>query len=80
MPLFDVVCNVHGKREVLNRDSSSPRCPVCEQPAQRIWSIRSMKTKAEFSDGFDMGLGRSFYSQRERDNYIAEKGIRRIRD
>jgi hypothetical protein len=80
MPLFDVFCEEHGKQEVLCRDSASTRCPICDRRVERLYSIDTLKSKAEFSDGWDMGLGRHFYSQRERDNYIAMKGYRRIRD
>jgi hypothetical protein len=78
MALFDVFCADHGVQEVMSRDSSALDCPVCGRRVERLYS--SPPTfKCEFSDGFDMGLGRSFYSQRERDNYIDRRGIKRRR-
>jgi hypothetical protein len=78
VPLFDVFCTEHGTQEILAPDSFTLTCPVCSRRVERLFS--SPPTfKAEFSDGWDMGLGRSFYCQRERDNYIAQKNIRRVR-
>ena len=79
MPIFDVECQDHGRQETFASSHSGLTCPVCGRRVERRYS--SPPTfKAEFSDGWDMGLGRNFYSQRERDNYIAERGIRRIRN
>ena len=33
-----------------------------------------------FNDGFDMGAGRSFYSQRERDEWLVKTNKRRRKD
>jgi hypothetical protein len=44
-----------------------------------MWS-GGFKINVDFSSGWDMGAGRYFNTKRERDNWIAEKGTRRIRD
>lgn len=78
MPLFDVSCPDHGIHEILAPNHEELDCPVCGRRVERRFSSPPV-FKAEFSDGWDMGLGRNFYSQRERDNYIERKGIKRIR-
>lgn len=78
MPTFDVLCDIHGRQEVLT-DSVPKGCPLCQRPVKRLWTAPP-KIVVDFRDGWDMGAGKYFATKRERDNWIAEKGIRRIRD
>ncbi len=80
MPLFDICCDRHGKQEVLSSTSDSLDCPVCGQKAERLYTKGRIKIVMDFTDGWDSGAGRYFATARERNNWVAEKGIRRIRD
>lgn len=79
MPLFDVSCPAHGQQEVLAKDSSSLACPVCGSRVERAFSSPPV-FRMDFRSGWDMGAGRYFSTKRERDNWIAEAGTRKIRD
>ena len=79
MPLFDVICPAHGQQEALAKDSSSLACPVCGSRVERKFSSPPV-FRMEFSAGWDMGAGRHFDTKRQRDNWIAERGTRKIRD
>lgn len=80
MPLYDIKCEKHGKQEILSSVTSHFACPSCDRPAHRVFSIGRVKIKEDFIPGWDMGAGRNFYSARERNNFLAEKGWTRIRD
>jgi hypothetical protein len=49
----------------------------CGEKAQRIFL--PVPAFFEFRSGFDIGLGKYFGTQKERDRYCAENGYRRIR-
>jgi hypothetical protein len=76
MPFFDVRCDIHGRQEVT---SVSQGCPLCGKKVKRLWTAPP-KIVVDFRDGWDMGAGKYFNTKMERDNWVAEKGIRRIRD
>ena len=52
-------------------------CEICNVKADRVWTPFAFNF--DFWYGFDEGAGKYFDSNRERNNYIAEKGLRRIR-
>ena len=63
--------------EVLDRDGEhKSKCPECGKKAQRVFSLISYQV--DFTPGFDYGLGRYIDTKAERENYIAEKGIRKL--
>ena len=77
MPYFDVLCDVHGRQEVYG--SVSKGCPSCGRKVKRLWTAPP-KVVVDFREGWDMGAGKVFNTKRERDNWVAEKGIRRLKD
>lgn len=76
MPLYDYRCPTCGKKEefLLDFDHSPPSC--CG-PMQRIYNAPAIHTTT-FNDGFDVGAGRHFTSQRERDGWLKDNHLRRI--
>lgn len=77
MPYFDVACAKHGRQEVFG--SVPTGCPLCGSKVKRLWS-NPPKIVVDFTSGWDMGAGRYFDTKRARDNWVAQKGIRRIKD
>ena len=72
-------CKNHQKEyEVyLDRDAEhKSRCPACRHKAQRVFSLGAFTV--DFRAGFDVGLGRYVNTKMERENFIAERGIRKI--
>ena len=49
----------------------------CGVKAQRVFL--PVPAYFEFQAGFDIGLGKTFNTQRERDRYCVENGYRRIK-
>jgi hypothetical protein len=78
MPLFDIICEEHGKQEVLSSSSDSLDCPLCKRTPRRLWTKDVMKIVIDFTPGWDMGAGRNFSTRSERDNWVAMKGIRKL--
>jgi len=63
--------------EVLERDGEhKSKCPECNKKSQRVFSKVSFSM--DFTPGFDYGLGRHIETKMERENYIAERGIRKL--
>ena len=79
MPIFDVLCPDHGTQEAFAHDSANTSCPLCMKPAKRVWNAPAT-FRIDFTPGWDMGLGKHVNSKQERDNILAEKNLRRVRD
>lgn len=79
MPFFDILCSAHGKQETFSRDPAELECPLCNKPAKRVWS-NPASFRIDFTPGWDPGFGQNVGTKRERDNKLAEKNWRRIRD
>jgi hypothetical protein len=45
---------------------------------RRVFSAPSMRI--DFVPGFDIGLGKTFYTKKERDDELERKGLRKVRD
>lgn len=64
--------------DLLDRDGDhKSKCPLCGNPAQRVYSLAGFTFA--FRAGFDVGLGRNVNSEAERQNILAEEGIRQIK-
>lgn len=64
--------------DYLERDTEhKSHCSLCGKKAQRIFSLAGFTI--DFTPGFDVGLGRHIETKAERENYIAENGIRKLR-
>lgn len=80
MPLREYRCRCgHAQDELICGDY--PDEVVCEQCGGKAkYRFAPAAFKFGFRDGYDWGAGAHFNSDRERNNYIAEKGLRRLRD
>lgn len=78
MPFFDVMCAEHGEQETFSHTPADLRCPICNEIVKRLWSAPPMAIM-EFRYGWDMGAGRNFYTKRERDNWLTEHHMRKVR-
>lgn len=78
MPFFDVQCAEHGKQETFSQSSADLECPVCEKPSKRLYTAPP-RAIVEFRDGWDMGAGENFSTKRDRDNWLAAHGKRKVR-
>jgi predicted nucleic acid-binding Zn ribbon protein len=78
MPFVDVNCENHGKVETFSRSLSgvsSLPCPECGERSRRVWSFGGFSVS--FRHGYDEGAGKYFDTARQRDNFLAEKGMRK---
>ena len=50
----------------------------CGTKMRRIYSSPSVRV--DFTPGFDIGLGKTFYTKKERDDELERKGLRKVRD
>ena len=79
MPFYDVLCKEHGRQEVFENSvpEGCPSCPLCGGKAKRMWNSPP-RFVTDFTPGWDMGAGRNFYEKRERDNWLASKGSKKL--
>ena len=78
MPMYEFVCDECGKvlTDIFNYDNIvNPAC--CGKKTRRKFS--TFTKVMDFRDGWDAGLGRNFNTARERNNFIAERNIRRMK-
>lgn len=85
MPLYEFRCtNKKCKKEVydafipVSEIEKGSVCPECGKKGKRIYHPAVFKF--DFKAGFDSGAGQYFNTAKERDNYIATHGLRRIKD
>lgn len=80
MPLREYVCRECGKvfEELFN--DKYPKSLKCSCGGRAEYRLGAPAFKFDFWAGWDDGAGAYFNSQRERDNEIAKKGLRRIKD
>lgn len=80
MPLREYVCDKCGKTfDELFKDEY-PKTIKCSCGGTAGYKFGAPSFKFEFWAGWDDGAGARFNSQRDRDNYIAKNGLRRIKD
>jgi predicted nucleic acid-binding Zn ribbon protein len=79
--LLDFVCDECGNRRedvyVKSGRTANETCS-CGSPMRRVFSAPSMRI--DFVPGFDIGLGKTFYTKKERDDELERKGLRKVRD
>lgn len=80
MPLREYVCPKCGRRFDELFQGEYPKTMKCECGGVAEYKFGAPRFKFEFWDGWDDGAGSYFTSQKARDNYIAEKGLRRVKD
>ena len=86
MPFYEYRCTTDGctkkgriVQEIQNmHDPHIAKCSKCGKMMQRRYSLGGFTI--DFSPGFDPGLGEYCNSKRERENFISQKGLRRIKD
>jgi putative FmdB family regulatory protein len=78
MPMFEFVCDSCGKRD----DRIIPHAKIEEQKCECGEKMRRVFSpylfQFDFRPGFDVGLGEYIATKKQRDNLVAEKGLRRI--
>lgn len=80
MPLVGYNCKKHGYFDCFHKfeDVYKGECPVCGSEGSRVWEPSMFVV--DFRDGFDPGLGEYVATKRQRDNLVAERNLRRVRD
>jgi len=74
MPLVEFQCKKHEVFSEVLSPSQEYRasCPICHQEGRRLWS--DFNFSVTFNAGYDVAADRNFNSERQRDNWLAEKG------
>lgn len=74
MPLIEFQCKTHGlftRMFSLNQEYQA-KCPICQKAAIRKFSPPLIRMG--FRSGWDTQAGEYFDTQRQRDNWLSEKG------
>lgn len=80
--LLDLECPDHGQvltDHLVKSHKDLPNCPICNKPTRRLWGVGSLHVFVDFYPGYDRAVEKYFYTKRERDNYLAEHDLRKIR-
>lgn len=80
MPLYPFKCDKCNREEDEFQSANQEHtllCPRCKAEMRRVFTPAT--TVVEFTPGWDMGAGKTFDTKRERDTYLSEKGLRKIR-
>jgi len=80
MPIRAYECRRCGRKVDEIYDGKYPKTIACECGARMDNVLGGVTFRLAFNDGFDMGAGRSFYSQRERDEWLVKTNKRRRKD
>ena len=83
MPLMEYRCPVHGAfTELVSHRTDhykSHACPECGSDSPRVFTSPAIHV-VEFTAGFDRSANQYFDTKRQRDNWLQEKGLRKIKD
>ena len=55
-----------------------PQCRKCGKEMRRIFKSVSFSFNFDFTPGYDTGLGEYCDTKRQRDNFVAQKNLRRV--
>lgn len=80
MPFYEFICDCGNEfEEMLSiKDDTVGVCPKCgKKTRKQHYSLGGFYF--DFKEGFDYGLGEYCASARQRDNYAAEKGLKRLK-
>ena len=81
MAFYDFFCDECGQAyEAQQRmmEKHEYECPACKKPARRIYSATFHNV--DFRYGWDVGMGQYVDTKKDRETFMREKGLRRIRD
>ncbi len=82
MPQYRFKCDECGQECTEILSVNQERSAKCDQghDMRRLWDAPT-KHRLDFIEGYDIGLDRTFDTQRQRDNYLAENAdtVRRVR-
>jgi len=78
MPLYDYQCQICGTTHeyLLPMDHKAPLC--CGKETLQVFKVPHYPT-VSFHEGFDIGAGRYFSSERQRDGWLKDNNLRRIK-
>mgnify|MGYP003144614738 CR=1 FL=1 len=81
MPIRDYECQKCGNKDVhIHRMSEDyPRSIKCDCGGEMDYKWGAPSFRVDFRAGWDDGAGENFDTKRQRDNFLQEKGLRRIR-
>ena len=80
MPFYPFKCDdcVEAFEEFQKlKETHKGYCPKCGKEGKRVWT--PVNFALDFKYGFDVGAGKYFDSNRQRNNYITEQGLRRVK-
>ena len=74
-------CPIHKelKNEFVNNEKFL-LWPKCGQTCTRLWTLDSLAVEMEFTAGFDRAADKHFDTKRQRDKYLKDNNLRKIRD
>jgi predicted nucleic acid-binding Zn ribbon protein len=79
MPLREYKCTCGNSQDELF-SADYPSTMICAKCGGRAkYSFGGATFRVDFRDGYDVGAGEYFNSNRARNNFIAENGLRRKR-
>lgn len=84
MPLYEYQCkNKNCDTGIFEqykpmKERKSGKCPSCGRKGSLL--ISKTRTIISFREGYDPGLGKYFSTQRDRDGFVEENNLRRVRD
>jgi len=75
--IYPFSCPEHGEHEIVGGvdKATSADCPVCGAPMRRLYT--AVPYTVDFSPGWQPAFGKWVETKRERDNLVAEKGLKR---
>ena len=80
MVLYLFKCPNCNHRQEEMQDVNDPRTAVCAHCGSNMYqSWDSLGISVSFNDGFDVSLGKSFNTQRERDYFVESNNLRRVK-
>jgi hypothetical protein len=76
----DLVCPSHGVQEAFVKrvQDSLLVCPLCNEKAERVYSVGNIAHIVEFRSGYDRMLDQHFPTKRHRDDYLRKENLTKV--
>lgn len=59
------------------QEAHEATCPSCGDRCRRVYTTFGISV--DFRDGLDVGAGRHFNTKRERENFLSQSNLRRVK-